>query len=303
MAYKTYCNEQKCTQAVWDTNAGGYTCGARVTYLQTALGYSYGAACAQVYSEFPGTCCRTSFCSSHSLGSVISCPNVLDSDNNACFAAMQQDGNLVIYKEGGAVWASNTVGYGAGAPYKLLVQGDGNALVIDSTGNCIWKTDTNGFGAGAPYTLDLRDDCSLVLYDKNYAIIWASNSGGPRSVPDCDVGTCVAIIGVHAPTEGNHMHSVRVNGVESCMNECRIRHECISFILDSATEGGTCKLYSSFGGRGQYIMGGNYSYGRCARPSCYGSGTACSAGIVQAEIPCNLCCNGHQFIQTRFFCK
>jgi hypothetical protein len=96
MQAKTYCDEPKCTQAVWDTNAGGHKCGARISWLQSALGYSVSAACSKVASEFPNICrCRPSSCSSEMKGGE--CLSKLQSDGNVCSLDMQGDGNLVIY--------------------------------------------------------------------------------------------------------------------------------------------------------------------------------------------------------------
>lgn len=56
----TYCGCDSCTQQVWDDMAtdasGSYSCGGRISWLQTDQGYSESQACAQVASEFPGTC-------------------------------------------------------------------------------------------------------------------------------------------------------------------------------------------------------------------------------------------------------
>lgn len=53
---KTYCGCDSCNQAVWDamaTDSGGsYTCGARISWLQTAMGMSENDACSTVSDEF-----------------------------------------------------------------------------------------------------------------------------------------------------------------------------------------------------------------------------------------------------------
>jgi hypothetical protein len=51
-----YCGNPLCTQAVWDAIADGYSCGARITWLQTHEGKTGSAACKKVASEFPGIC-------------------------------------------------------------------------------------------------------------------------------------------------------------------------------------------------------------------------------------------------------
>jgi hypothetical protein len=67
----TLCGCASCTQQVWSTVAtddgGSYTCGARITWLQTALGKTEYNACAQVGNEFPSLCgsCRPGTCVSN----------------------------------------------------------------------------------------------------------------------------------------------------------------------------------------------------------------------------------------------
>jgi len=56
----TYCGCDSCTQQVWNTmatdNDGTYSCGSRISYLQSDQGYSEGGACTKVASEFPDMC-------------------------------------------------------------------------------------------------------------------------------------------------------------------------------------------------------------------------------------------------------
>lgn len=275
-----YCYEASCTQAVWDANAGGHSCGARVTWLQNALGYSYGAACNLVYTEFPSICCRPSYCSSQPASDAL-CLSELNSElhiDNGCFVAMQQDGNLVIYK-GHAIWASDTNGWGAGAPYKLWVQADGNVVARDRHNNPIWASGTNGIGAGPPYRLDMQDDCNLVLFDKTSSGIWAAGvSHGTITQPS--PGTCFAITGVYVPGGGNRIWSVPVNDLVSCELECMKNKDCVSFILNNLSGAGTCYLYKILDSR--YIHGGNHILGRCTRTST--SSSAPSLYIMNAGV-------------------
>lgn len=268
MRAKTYCDEPKCTQAVWDTNAGGHTCGSRISWVQSALGYSVSAACSLVSSEFPNIClCRPSSCSSEMNGGL--CPNMLQSSGNVCSLLMQGDGNLVIYNsQWQATWASNTNGRGLGAPYSFFTQPDGNVVVYDRVKTRIWVSGTNGMGI-PPFKLEIRDDCNLVLYDK-YSAIWDARQGilGEASANSNEQGTCTAVVGVYPPREpGNPIHSVQVDGIVSCKLECMKRTDCVLFILNSATEGGTCKLYNGMNPGGRHFLGGNNAYGRCTKPS------------------------------------
>ncbi|CAA7392161.1 unnamed protein product [Spirodela intermedia] len=63
-----------------------------------------------------------------------------------CRAAMQTDGNFVIYTGGRPVWASNT-NFGFGN-YVLVLQRDRNLVIYNGQSRAIWATGTNIFGAG-----------------------------------------------------------------------------------------------------------------------------------------------------------
>lgn len=70
-------------------------------------------------------------------------------------AAVQGDGNLVVYGPGGARWQTGTRGGGA----ELAVQGDGN-VVLYASGRPRWWTGTSGSGA----RLVMQGDGNLVVY-------------------------------------------------------------------------------------------------------------------------------------------
>jgi len=56
----TYCDNNSCTQQVWDTmasdNDGTYSCGSRILWLQSDGDSSESQACSQVARDFPGLC-------------------------------------------------------------------------------------------------------------------------------------------------------------------------------------------------------------------------------------------------------
>ncbi|KAL7523711.1 hypothetical protein ACHAXR_000300, partial [Thalassiosira sp. AJA248-18] len=56
----SYCGCNSCTQQVWDAMAtdgsGSYSCGSRISWLQSAQGDSEAGACGKVASDFPGIC-------------------------------------------------------------------------------------------------------------------------------------------------------------------------------------------------------------------------------------------------------
>ena len=55
-----HCRCPSCTSEVWTKpatdDAGTYTCGSRIEWLQSSRGYSEANACERVTSEFPGVC-------------------------------------------------------------------------------------------------------------------------------------------------------------------------------------------------------------------------------------------------------
>jgi hypothetical protein len=61
--------------------------------------------------------------------------------NNILTLYYQGDGNLVMYRWGRAIWASNTWGT---KPGRAIMQGDGNFVVYDGYGIARWNSRTNG---------------------------------------------------------------------------------------------------------------------------------------------------------------
>lgn len=87
----------------------------------------------------------------------------------------QTDGNLVLYRSGKAVWATNTV---VQYPYETVAQLDGNFVVYAHnyyTGKAypVWASGTAGKGS---YRITLQGDSNLVIYDVLGSAIWASNT-------------------------------------------------------------------------------------------------------------------------------
>lgn len=84
---------------------------------------------------------------------------------------LQEDRNLVLYKDGNPVWqAANAWGHGDVAK----VQDDGNFVLYDEGGNPIWASNTSG-NPGA--YLAIQDDGNLVVYTKDGTPLWATNTG------------------------------------------------------------------------------------------------------------------------------
>ncbi|MGK4579312.1 hypothetical protein [Kitasatospora sp. HPMI-4] len=82
--------------------------------------------------------------------------------------AMQNDGNLVIYSESGALWSSGTWGHsGAYAKFQL----DGNLVVYQSPNAPLWSTKTNGHqNATLEFTNSSGGD--LIVRDANGGMLW-----------------------------------------------------------------------------------------------------------------------------------
>nr|WP_113755901.1 lectin [Brevibacillus laterosporus] len=92
----------------------------------------------------------------------------LKSSNGEYQFVLQDDGNLVLYGRGRALWASNTNG---SATSNVIMQGDGN-LVIYGYPNAIWHSGTyNNPGA----RLIVQNDGNVVIYLGQKAI-WATGT-------------------------------------------------------------------------------------------------------------------------------
>jgi len=97
-------------------------------------------------------------------------PKQLISPDGKTKFAMQDDGNLVLYKDGKPVWSTNT--YQAKA-CKLEMQNDGNLVVTSlSTGKPVWASKTVSPGA----FLTIQNDGNAVIYDKFLKAIWATGT-------------------------------------------------------------------------------------------------------------------------------
>ena len=89
--------------------------------------------------------------------------------------AMQYDCNLVLYDNGKPIWASGT--YGSGSSCYAAMQTDGNFVVYDNRNNPLWASNTGG--ANGNYILILQKDRNLVIYSKP---LWATGTNYAGSV-------------------------------------------------------------------------------------------------------------------------
>lgn len=95
----------------------------------------------------------------------------LVSSNGLYTFVMQDDGNLVLYKKGKALWASKTQHISV---KECVMQGDGNLVLYRYDGKPVWDSHTNG-KPGA--NLIVQDDGNVVIYyDPNPKAIWATGT-------------------------------------------------------------------------------------------------------------------------------
>jgi len=97
---------------------------------------------------------------------------MLASCNGAYVLNMQDDGNLVLYNAGKAVWASETGGSGAD---KAAMQSDGNFVLYTSAGSVAWFSGTAG-NPGA--YLSVQNDGDLAVVSTSGGILWSTGTGG-----------------------------------------------------------------------------------------------------------------------------
>jgi hypothetical protein len=112
-------------------------------------------------------------------GAILYQEGYLRSTNDAYFAIMQRDGNLVVYTSRdfspvNAQWSSNSTDKGQ-QPYRLMLLDNGNLVIRDVNNKQIWSTHTAGIGA-KPHYLTMQIDRNLVLYDAYHQPVWASNT-------------------------------------------------------------------------------------------------------------------------------
>lgn len=84
--------------------------------------------------------------------------------------------NIVVSKKSKLVWESGSKSrHPVSAPFRLVLQKNGDMVAYDSSSRAFWSTDTANCGPG-PFTLAMRDDGYCVLYDGGWKALWATNS-------------------------------------------------------------------------------------------------------------------------------
>jgi len=84
----------------------------------------------------------------------------------------QNDGNLVLYMGGTALWATGTNGDGGD---RVIMQEDGNLVIYKSNGAPVWASGTNG-SANYYANLKVQNDGNVVIYKATGGAVWASNT-------------------------------------------------------------------------------------------------------------------------------
>ncbi|CAA7406364.1 unnamed protein product [Spirodela intermedia] len=113
------------------------------------------------------------------------------------YLTMQSDCNLVLYDAGRALWATNTDGRGSNC--RAAMQKDGNFVVYNGNNNAVWASGSNR--GNGNYILILQRDRNVVIYGGS---IWASGSnaygtgvtisGAPAAVND-DISAPASVAG------------------------------------------------------------------------------------------------------------
>jgi hypothetical protein len=85
----------------------------------------------------------------------------------------QGDGNLVLYDDGAALWASATDGTSIGA---CIMQGDGNLVIYDAGAIPVWASGTSQFPGSR---LVVQDDGNVVIYAPDGSAVWSTNTWLP----------------------------------------------------------------------------------------------------------------------------
>src|SRR5687767_14878107 len=89
----------------------------------------------------------------------------LRSQNGRAVLIYQNDGNLVLYVDGRAMWDSKTPGR---TPGRAIMQGDGNFVVYDGVGALAWASGTAGHDGAC---LAVQNDGNCVLYHNGVALM------------------------------------------------------------------------------------------------------------------------------------
>jgi hypothetical protein len=100
-------------------------------------------------------------------------PDRITSNNRQFQVVMQNDGNLVLYRnrDGRPLWASGTNGV---AVDFCIMQNDGNLVLYGFDRRAVWASGTNGRWNSIAI---IQDDANFVIYQPMQPV-WASGTNG-----------------------------------------------------------------------------------------------------------------------------
>jgi hypothetical protein len=115
-------------------------------------------------------------------GSTLQAGQSIWSSNGSYELLMQTNGNLVEYGPSGAIWATGTPSSGAYA----AMQTDGNFVVYTSGGAPLWQSGTGG--SSGSFVLTVETNGYLVITDNGNAT-WSTHSSLSAGSPDSTLGS------------------------------------------------------------------------------------------------------------------
>jgi hypothetical protein len=95
------------------------------------------------------------------------------SPNGKYKLTLQEDGNVVLTKNGVKIWETNTAGKNVDA---FKIQNDGNLVAFAQGGTAVWSSGTGGKGDNSS-ALVVQDDGNVVVYKNGQDAIWSSGTG------------------------------------------------------------------------------------------------------------------------------
>lgn len=96
------------------------------------------------------------------------------SGNGRAIFRLQEDGNLVLYRDGEAVYqAPNAHPNG----FRAIMQDDGNFVLYDANGKALFASGTDS-GQGTDQFLAVQDDGNVVVYASEGVPLWSTNTAG-----------------------------------------------------------------------------------------------------------------------------
>ncbi|MGE3343287.1 MAG: hypothetical protein AB7L71_07610 [Vicinamibacterales bacterium] len=98
----------------------------------------------------------------------------IQSDDGSQVLVYQGDGNLVVYQNGTAIWASNTYQWNPG---RAIMQSDGNLVIYDSWGYPKWDSGTYTYQDATLHFLPQALGSGIVIC-QNGNSAWGSNAYG-----------------------------------------------------------------------------------------------------------------------------